>query len=222
VPIDSPLAAQLLAPRYLAPSPSMSCVQGVRSRVVAAAPAARAEEAAAPAAFRAPKAKAAFAGVAPTLARGARAVTHAVAERESRAADPRYAAFAAALDKYDFNFRVGDKVSGTVIMVENNGIYVDIGAKGAAFCPAAECAMGKAAKARAAAHAPRRAGPPAAAACTHTLTLFSQKPDAGAAARAAPGRRFPTWRPSAPRWSSSSPRMTATRRTRSCCCRCAG
>jgi small subunit ribosomal protein S1 len=133
----------------------MSCVQGVRSRVVAAAPAARAEEAAAPAAFRAPKAKAAFAGLAPSLARGARVVSHAVAERESRAADPRYAAFAAALDKYDFNFRVGDKVTGTVIMVENNGIYVDIGAKGAAFCPAAECAMGKASKARA-----RRASQP--------------------------------------------------------------
>jgi len=63
-------------------------------------------------------------------------------------ADPAYAELAKALAKYDFNFRVGEKVTGTVLVVQNSGIYVDIGAKSAAFCPAAECAMGKAARVR--------------------------------------------------------------------------
>jgi small subunit ribosomal protein S1 len=123
--------------------------QSVRCQLVAGA-AARAEEAAPASAARAPAAKPCGSAGAPALraGRGARLVAHAVAERAERSADPRYAAFAAALDKYDFNFRVGDKVTGNVIMVENNGIYVDIGAKGAAFCPAAECAMGKTSKAR--------------------------------------------------------------------------
>jgi small subunit ribosomal protein S1 len=57
-----------------------------------------------------------------------------------------YAEFAAALEKYDFRFRVGEKVTGTVLMTQNKGIYVDIGAKSAAFCPVAECGMGKVAR----------------------------------------------------------------------------
>ena len=82
-------------------------------------------------------------------AAGARLVARAAALSDRPGTDPRYAEFAKALEKYDFKFRVGDKISGVVIMVENSGIYVDIGAKSAAFCPAAECAMGKTAKARA-------------------------------------------------------------------------
>ena len=89
--------------------------------------------------------------------RRCRVLLHAVAERAkpsgARSNDPRYVEFAKALDKYDFNFRVGDKVTGNVIMVANNGIYVDIGAKSAAFCPLAECTLGKSVRVR-----PRSAG----------------------------------------------------------------
>jgi small subunit ribosomal protein S1 len=69
---------------------------------------------------------------------------------ESRDSNPLYAEFAAALDKYDFRFRLGEKVTGTVLLVLNKGIYVDIGAKSAAFCPIAECGMGKVARVRSA------------------------------------------------------------------------
>ncbi len=136
-----------------------STVQAVRCRVVAAAARDGVAEQAPATAARAPAAKPLGPSLAPAVrgaARGARVVAHAVAEK-TKSADPRYAAFAAALEKYDFNFRVGDKVTGTVILVDNNGIYVDIGAKGAAFCPAAECAMGKTAKASRRRGAPRRA-----------------------------------------------------------------
>jgi len=85
-----------------------------------------------------------------SIRRSCRVALAAVAERnkasassDPRASDPRYQEFAKALEKYDFNFRVGDKVTGAVIMVANNGIYVDIGAKSAAFCPLAECSLGK-------------------------------------------------------------------------------
>lgn len=94
-------------------------------------------------------------GVSGHPARRCRVVVHAVAERtrpssasDARASDPRYVEFAKALEKYDFNFRVGDKVTGNVIMVSNNGIYVDIGAKSAAFCPLAECSLGKSVRVR--------------------------------------------------------------------------
>ena len=88
-------------------------------------------------------------------AAGARLVARASALSDRPGTDPRYAEFAKALEKYDFKFRVGDKISGTVIMVENGGIYVDIGAKSAAFCPSAECAMGKTSRVRGAARAAR-------------------------------------------------------------------
>ena len=84
--------------------------------------------------------------------RRCRVLLHAVAERakpsDARSNDPRYVEFAKALEKYDFNFRVGDKVTGNVILVANNGIYVDIGAKSAAFCPLAECTLGKSVRVR--------------------------------------------------------------------------
>jgi len=67
------------------------------------------------------------------------------AERE---ANPLYAELDRQLDKYDFRFRVGEKVTGTILLVVNNGLYVDIGAKSAAFCPLAECAMGPKARVR--------------------------------------------------------------------------
>ena len=178
---------------------------GVRCVVVASAAAARVSEdaparAAAPVAAKPAGPRSVVGG---RVAAGARLVARASAVSDRPGTDPRYAEFAKALEKYDFKFRVGDKISGTVIMVENGGIYVDIGAKSAAFCPSAECAMGKTARVRGA--APRRAE-------AFTLTLV-------AAARC---RRCRTWPRLARAWSSSSPRTTAIRRTRSCFCRCAG
>ena len=124
---------------------------GVRCVAVASAAASRvSEDAAAPAARPAAcKPAGPSAVVRGRAAAGARLVARAaVVDRVG--ADPRYAEFAKALEKYDFTFRVGDKISGIVIMVENSGIYVDIGAKSAAFCPSAECAMGKTSRVRAA------------------------------------------------------------------------
>jgi hypothetical protein len=115
---------------------------------------------------------------------------------ESRDSNPLYAEFAAALDKYDFRFRLGEKVTGTVLLVLNKGIYVDIGAKSAAFCPIAECGMGKVARVRSA--RPARGNP---------------KPVA---------RRPPSCAPWATAWSLSSSRRRARRRTRSCSSRCGG
>jgi small subunit ribosomal protein S1 len=43
---------------------------------------------------------------------------------------------------------VGDKVTGTVFQIENNGLYVDIGAKSSAFCPVAELTLAHDMKAR--------------------------------------------------------------------------
>jgi len=125
---------------------------GVRCSAVASAAAARVVEE-----QRAPAARpAACKPAGPTsvvrgrAAAGARLVARAAVLSDRPGTDPRYAEFAKALEKYDFTFRVGDKISGTVIMVENSGIYVDIGAKSAAFCPSAECAMGKTSRVRAA------------------------------------------------------------------------
>lgn len=59
-----------------------------------------------------------------------------------------YEKFESLLSKYEFRFRIGDKVTGTVFRVENNGLYVDIGAKSSAFCPAAELSLRHDAKAR--------------------------------------------------------------------------
>lgn len=42
------------------------------------------------------------------------------------------------LDRYDYNFKKGDLVKGTVVTCENSGALVDIGAKAAAFVPAKE------------------------------------------------------------------------------------
>jgi hypothetical protein len=43
-----------------------------------------------------------------------------------------YQHFESLLDTYDFNFKVGDKVVGTVLRVDGKGADIDIGAKGAA------------------------------------------------------------------------------------------
>lgn len=47
------------------------------------------------------------------------------------------------LDESEASFRVGDKVYGTVYEVDDDGAYVEIGAKSAGFVPLSECSLGK-------------------------------------------------------------------------------
>ena len=47
------------------------------------------------------------------------------------------------LDEAGATFRVGDKVFGTVYEVDEDGAYVEIGAKAAGFVPLSECSLGK-------------------------------------------------------------------------------
>lgn len=47
------------------------------------------------------------------------------------------------LDAIDYDFKLGDKVSGTVIEVDDDGAYVEIGAKAIAFCPVTECSFAR-------------------------------------------------------------------------------
>ncbi|MFZ9230111.1 MAG: S1 RNA-binding domain-containing protein, partial [Prochlorococcaceae cyanobacterium] len=46
--------------------------------------------------------------------------------------------FASLLSKYDYNFKPGDVVNGTVFAMEPKGAMIDIGAKTAAFMPLQE------------------------------------------------------------------------------------
>eukprot|EP00899_Mesostigma_viride_P025582 jgi/Mesvir1/6208/Mv00890-RA.1 len=52
-----------------------------------------------------------------------------------------YSDFDALLGKFDFNFGLGDKVTGVIFKIDNKGAYVDIGAKAAAFCPLHEISL---------------------------------------------------------------------------------
>lgn len=47
------------------------------------------------------------------------------------------------LEEVDYDFKVGDKVTGTVIEVDDDGAYVEIGAKAIAFCPVTECSFAR-------------------------------------------------------------------------------
>ncbi|KAG2486232.1 hypothetical protein HYH03_015057 [Edaphochlamys debaryana] len=47
------------------------------------------------------------------------------------------------LEAVDYDFKVGDKVSGTVIEVDDDGAYIEIGAKAIAFCPVTECSFAR-------------------------------------------------------------------------------
>lgn len=46
-------------------------------------------------------------------------------------------------DQFDYDFKVGDKVMGTVIELDDEGAYIEIGAKAAGFCPLTECSFAK-------------------------------------------------------------------------------
>ncbi|GFR50816.1 hypothetical protein Agub_g13091 [Astrephomene gubernaculifera] len=47
------------------------------------------------------------------------------------------------LGAVDYNFKVGETVSGTVIEIDDDGAYVEIGAKAIAFCPITECSFAR-------------------------------------------------------------------------------
>jgi small subunit ribosomal protein S1 len=51
--------------------------------------------------------------------------------------------FAALLNKYDYNFKPGDVVNGTVFALESKGAMIDIGAKTAAFMPLQEVSINR-------------------------------------------------------------------------------
>jgi small subunit ribosomal protein S1 len=50
--------------------------------------------------------------------------------------------FANALEQYDYEFAKGQKVRGTVVQINSDGAYVDIGGKSPAFVPIREAALG--------------------------------------------------------------------------------
>lgn len=52
-----------------------------------------------------------------------------------------YKRFDELLANFDFVYKPGDKVTGVIFRVDARGAYVDIGAKGAAFMPAAEVSL---------------------------------------------------------------------------------
>lgn len=49
----------------------------------------------------------------------------------------------AMIDEVDYEFKVGDKVLGTVIDIDEDGAYIEIGAKATAFCPITECSFAR-------------------------------------------------------------------------------
>ena len=51
--------------------------------------------------------------------------------------------FASLLGKYDYNFKPGDLVKGTVFALEPKGAMIDIGAKTAAFMPVQEVSINR-------------------------------------------------------------------------------
>ncbi len=51
--------------------------------------------------------------------------------------------FASLLSKYDYNFKPGDVVNGTVFALESKGAMIDIGAKTAAFMPVQEVSINR-------------------------------------------------------------------------------
>jgi small subunit ribosomal protein S1 len=61
-----------------------------------------------------------------------------VFEIDSDAPNPLRSEFEKLLNQYDYNFKKGDIVKGTIISIEPNGAMVDIGAKTAAYLPAKE------------------------------------------------------------------------------------
>ena len=53
-----------------------------------------------------------------------------------------YKRFDRLLSQYEYSYKQGDRVKGTVFRVDQRAAYVDIGAKASASCPAEECSLG--------------------------------------------------------------------------------
>lgn len=47
------------------------------------------------------------------------------------------------MEEYTYSYKPGDKVVGTVYEVDEDGAYIEIGAKSAGFVPLSECSMAK-------------------------------------------------------------------------------
>ena len=56
-------------------------------------------------------------------------------------ADDLYKRFDRLLSQYEYSYKQGDKVKGTIFRVDQRAAYVDIGAKASASCPAEECSL---------------------------------------------------------------------------------
>lgn len=52
-----------------------------------------------------------------------------------------YKRFDRLLNQYEYKYKQGDRVKGTVFRVDQRAAYVDIGAKATASCPAEECSL---------------------------------------------------------------------------------
>jgi len=79
-------------------------------------------------------------GSAPRSVTARAIITEAVAD--SPGADSAlYDQFKKLLVDYEFSFKIGDRVSGKVFHCDSKGAWVDIGAKAAALCPAAESSL---------------------------------------------------------------------------------
>lgn len=66
-----------------------------------------------------------------------------VASRDTDSAGFTLEEFASLLSKYDYNFKPGDVVNGTVFAMEPKGAMIDIGAKTAAFMPLQEVSINR-------------------------------------------------------------------------------
>jgi hypothetical protein len=53
-----------------------------------------------------------------------------------------YTEFASLLDKYQYNYKVGDVITGKVKACDGKGAWIEIGAKSEALCPTAEASLG--------------------------------------------------------------------------------
>ncbi|KAK9806089.1 hypothetical protein WJX72_000808 [[Myrmecia] bisecta] len=57
--------------------------------------------------------------------------------------DEMYKRFEQLLDKYDYSFKVGDKVDGHIFRVDAKGAFVDVGSKAPAYCSVEEVSVAK-------------------------------------------------------------------------------
>ena len=74
-----------------------------------------------------------------TLRRGAIVSDETIVGGKSGA---EYDEFASLLDKYQYNYKVGDVITGRVKACDAKGAWVEIGAKSEALCPTSEASLG--------------------------------------------------------------------------------